>query len=150
MKARAQAVLPAIMDIGLGRDVGPDHWLPRLYLKCKVDPKVTRAGLAAIGGKFSDRSQHNILRMLAPALTVSNSEVGQGALAILGGVYDGFCSGHLAMAFSGRDALQVSCRQQTHVDRWRNAYALLSDETRHQARCRKHGRRSVTWFKGRL
>ena len=119
----AQAVLPAIMDMGL--DVMSSQITDtRLYLKC-VDPKVTRE-LAAIGGKFGD-GQHNILRMLAPALTVSNSEVGQGALAILGGVYDGFCSN---LATFGERSTRKYHVGGKHEIAGEDTYALLSDETR--------------------
>jgi hypothetical protein len=119
----AQAVLPPIMERGL--DVMSSQITDtRLYIKA-VDPKVTRE-LAAIGGKFGD-GQHNILRMLAPAITISNSEVGQGALAILGGVYDGFCSN---LATFGERSTRKYHVGGKHVIEGDEVYALLSDETR--------------------
>jgi hypothetical protein len=96
----------------------------RMYIKL-VDPKVTRE-LAAIGGKFGD-GKHNILRMLAPALTVGNSEVGEGAMSILGGVYDGFCSN---LATFGERSVRKYHVGGKHEIAGEDTYALLSDETR--------------------
>jgi hypothetical protein len=125
----AEAVLPPILDLGL--DVMSSQITDtRLYLKC-VDPKVTRA-LTAIGGKFGD-GKHNIARMLAPALTISNSEVGEGALSILGGVYDGFCSNLATFGERSTRKYHVGKRHAIASD---DTYALLSDDTRrltHQA-----------------
>ena len=119
----ANAVLPAVMELGL--DVMSSQITDtRLYLKC-VDPKVTRE-LEAIGGKFGD-GKHNIVRCLAPALTVSNSEVGEGALAILGGVYDGFCSN---LASFGERSTRKYHVGGKHEIAGEDTYALLSDETR--------------------
>ena len=119
----AEAVLPPIMDMGL--DVMSSQITDqRLYIKC-VDPKVTRA-LAGIGGKFGDGG-HNILRMLAPAITISNSEVGQGALSVLGGVYDAFCSN---MASFGERSTRKYHVGSKHEIAGEDTYALLSDETR--------------------
>jgi hypothetical protein len=119
----AEAVLPAVMELGL--DVMSSQITDtRLYIKV-VDPKVTRE-LAAIGGKFGD-GKHNIVRMLAPALTVSNSEVGEGALAILGGVYDGFCSN---LASFGERSTRKYHVGGKHEIAGEETYALLSDETR--------------------
>lgn len=119
----AEAVLPPIMEMGL--DVMSSQITDqRLYIKC-VDPKVTRA-LAAIGGKFGDGG-HNIVRTLAPAITISNSEVGQGALSVLGGVYDGFCSN---MASFGERSTRKYHVGSKHEIAGEDTYALLSDETR--------------------
>lgn len=119
----AQAVLPPILDLGL--DIMSSQITDtRLYIKC-VDPKVTRE-LQAIGGKFGDGA-HNIVRCLAPAITISNSEVGMGALAVLGGVYDGFCS-NLA-SFGERSARKYHTGAK-HAMSDDDTYALLSDETR--------------------
>ncbi len=119
----AEAVLPPIMEMGL-EVMSSQITDNRLYIKC-VDPKVTRE-LAAIGGKFGD-GKHNILRMLAPAITISNSEVGQGALAILGGVYDGFCSN---LATFGERSTRKYHVGSKHEIAGEDTYALLSDETR--------------------
>lgn len=121
----AQAVLPPILDMDL--DVMSSQITDRrLYIKA-VDKRVTRE-LEAKGGRFGD-GKHNIVRVLAPAITISNSEVGEGALSILGGVYDGFCSN---LATFGERSLR-----KYHVGRkhelGEDTYALLSDESRRKS-----------------
>lgn len=119
----ARAVLPPVMEMGL--DVMSSQFTEtRLYMKF-VDPSVTRE-LAARGGAFGD-GQHNIIRMLAPALTVSNSEVGEGALAIMGGVYDGWCSNLASFGERSTRKHHVGGRHAIADDA---TYALLSDKTR--------------------
>lgn len=119
----AMAVLPAIQDLGL--DIMSSQITEtRLYMKA-VDPKVSRE-LQAVGGKFGD-GKHNIVRCLAPALTISNSEVGEGALAILGGVYDGFCSN---LASFGERSTRKYHVGGKHEIAGEEIYALLSDDTR--------------------
>lgn len=119
----AQAVIPVLLDLGL--DVMSSEITDRrLYIKC-VDPKVTRE-LKAKGGAFGD-GQHNIIRCLAPAITISNSEVGQGALSVLGGVYDGFCSNLATFGERSTRKYHVGKKHEIGGD---DIYALLSDETR--------------------
>ena len=119
----ARAVLPPVMELGL--DVMSSQFTEtRLYMKF-VDPKVTRE-LAAKGGAFGD-GKHNIVRMLAPALTVSNSEVGEGALTILGGVYDGWCSNLASFGERSTRKHHVGAKHSIADDA---TYALLSDQTR--------------------
>jgi hypothetical protein len=78
---------------GADRHEPRDHVLRvtdrRLYIKA-VDKKVERE-LAKTGARFGDGG-HTIVRVNSPAITISNSEVGMGALSIQGGVYDQFCS----------------------------------------------------------
>lgn len=119
----AEAVLPPLMELGL--DVMSAQITDRrLYIKA-VDPKVTRE-LKAIGGKFGDGG-HNIVRCLAPAITISNSEVGEGALSILGGVYDGFCSN---LATFGERSTRKYHVGGKHEIGGEDTYAMLSDQTR--------------------
>lgn len=119
----AQAVLPPLIEMGL--DVMSSEITDRrLYIKA-VDPKVTRE-LTAIGGKFGDGG-HRIVRCLAPAITISNSEVGLGALSILGGVYDGFCSNLATFGERSMRKYHVGKKNEIVGD---DVYALLSDETR--------------------
>lgn len=119
----AQAVLPAIQDLGLDI-MSAEITNRRLYIKA-VDPRVTRE-LKAKGGTFGDGG-HNIVRVLAPAITISNSEIGNGALSILGGVYDGFCSN---LATFGERSLRKYHVGGKHEIAGENVYALLSNETR--------------------
>jgi hypothetical protein len=119
----ARAVLPPVMEMGL--DVMSSQFTEtKLYMKF-VDPSVTRE-LAAKGGAFGD-GLHNIIRLLAPALTVSNSEVGEGALAILGGVYDGWCSNLASFGERSTRKHHVGARHTIADDA---TYELLSDKTR--------------------
>jgi len=118
----AQAVLPPILDMDL--DVMSSQITDRrLYIKA-VDKRVVRE-LEAKGGKFGD-GKHNIVRMLAPAITISNSEVSEGALSILGGVYDGFCSN---LATFGERSLRKYHVGAKH-ELGENVYAMLSDTSR--------------------
>lgn len=118
----AQAVLPPILDMDL--DVMSSQITDRrLYIKA-VDKRVTRE-LEAKGGKFGD-GRHNIVRVLAPAITISNSEVGEGALSILAGVYDGFCSN---LATFGERSLRKYHVGAKH-ELGENVYAMLSDDSR--------------------
>lgn len=119
----AQAVLPPVMELGL--DVMSSQFTEtKLYMKF-VDQSVTRE-LAARGGAFGD-GKHNIVRLLAPAITISNSEVGEGALSILGGVYDGWCSNLASFGERSTRKHHVGGRHAIADDA---TYALLSDETR--------------------
>ena len=119
----AQAVLPALLEMDL--DIMSSQITDRrLYIKA-VDKKVSRE-LKAIGGKFGDGG-HNIVRCLAPAITISNSEVGEGALSVLGGVYDGFCS-NLA-SFGERSARKYHTGTKHEIG-GEDTYAMLSDQTR--------------------
>ena len=118
----AQATLPVLMQLGL--DIMSSQITDtRLYIKA-VDKKVTRE-LQAKGAHFGD-GQHNIVRVVAPAITISNSEVGAGALSVLVGLYDGFCS-NLA-TFGERSARKYHVGAKHEIGD--ETYALLSDETR--------------------
>lgn len=119
----AEAVIPPLMELGL--DVMSAQITDRrLYIKC-VHPRVTRE-LKAIGGNFGD-GQHKIVRCLAPALTISNSEVGDGALSILGGVYDGFCSNLASFGERSTRKYHVGGRHEIGGS---ETYSMLSDQTR--------------------
>jgi len=119
----AVPVLTAAREMGLEM-MSSQLTESRMYIKL-VDQNVVRE-LEAIGGKFGD-GRHNILRKLAPALTASNSEVGQGTVSILGGVYDGFCSN---LATFGERSVRKYHVGGKHEIVGEEMYALLSDETR--------------------
>lgn len=119
----ARAVLPVLLDMDLAI-MSCEITDRRLYLKA-VDRKVERE-LAAIGGKFGD-GQHKIVRCLSPAITISNSEVGLGALSILGGVYDGFCSNLASFGERSTRKYHVGSKHELGGEQ---TYALLSNETR--------------------
>ena len=119
----AVPVLTAAREMGLAL-MSSQLTESRMYLKL-VDQNVVRE-LEAIGGKFGD-GQHKILRKLAPAITASNSEVGHGALSLLGGVYDGFCSN---LATFGERSVRKYHVGKRHAIADEDVYAILSDETR--------------------
>lgn len=96
----------------------------KLYIKA-VDRKVTRE-LAKTGNKFGD-GQHKIVRVASPAITISNSEVGQGAVSVLGGVYDDFCSNLATFKERSTRKYHAGARHDLADE---ETYALLSDETR--------------------
>lgn len=119
----ATAVLPALLEMDLAV-MSSEITDKRLYIKA-VDRRVERE-LKAVGGKFGDGG-HNIVRCLSPAITISNSEVGLGALSILGGVYDGFCSN---LATFGERSTRKYHVGGKHEIGGEDTYALLSDDTR--------------------
>lgn len=96
----------------------------RLYIKA-VDRKVTRE-LAKTGNSFGD-GQHKIVRVASPAITISNSEVGHGAVSVLGGVYDSFCSNLATFKERSTRKYHTGARHELSDE---DTYALLSDETR--------------------
>jgi hypothetical protein len=115
-------VLTAANDLGLDC-MSSQLTDSRMYIKL-VDPKVTKE-LEAKGGNFGD-GKHIIVRTLAPALTVSNSEVGQGALSVLGGVYDAFCSNLASFGERSTRKYHVGGKHEIVGE---EIYALLSDDT---------------------
>jgi hypothetical protein len=119
----AEAVLPVLMDMNLAI-MSCEVTDRRLYIKA-VDKKVERE-LAKTGARFGDGG-HTIVRVNSPAITISNSEVGMGALSIQGGVYDQFCSN---LASFGERSMR-----RTHVGQKQNIaegelYAMLSDKSK--------------------
>src|SRR5262249_47540652 len=90
-----------------------------------VDRKVTRE-LAKHGAKFGDGG-HTIVRVLSPALTVSNSEVGLGAFSVERGTFDGFCSNLATFGGSGVRKAHVGAKHGLVDDA---LFQLLSDDTR--------------------
>lgn len=117
----ADAVLPRILHLGL--DVMSCQITDtRLYIKA-VDPKVTRE-LKAKGAMWG--KDHVGVRCLAPAVTISNSEVGLGALSVLGGVYDQWCSNLATYGERSMRKYHVGAKHELGED----VYALLSDTTR--------------------
>lgn len=119
----AEAVLPVIGDLGLDI-MSAEITDRRLYIKC-VDKKVTRE-LAKAGAHFGDGG-HTIVRVTSPAITISNSEVGMGALSILAGIYDDFCSNLATFRERSVRKYHVGARHDLVGE---NIVHMLSDETR--------------------
>jgi hypothetical protein len=119
----AEAVLPCLLDMDLAI-MSCEVTDTRLYIKA-VDRKVERA-LAKTGARFGDGG-HTIVRVTSPAITISNSEVGMGALSVQGGVYDSFCSN---LGTFGERSLRKSHVGGKHELLDDELFAMLSDETR--------------------
>lgn len=119
----AEAVLPVLMDMNLAI-MSCEITDRRLYIKA-VDKKVERE-LAKTGARFGDGG-HTIVRVTSPAITISNSEVGMGALSIQGGVYDQFCSN---LASFGERSMRRSHVGGQHKIAEGELYAMLSDKSK--------------------
>jgi hypothetical protein len=119
----AEAVLPVLLDMNL--DIASCEITDRrLYIKA-VDKKISRA-LAKHGAFFGDGG-HTIVREAFPAITISNSEVGYGALSIQGGVYDGGCSN---LSFFGERSMRRAHVGQKQTIAEGELYAMLSDKSK--------------------
>lgn len=119
----AQAVLPVLQELDLAV-MSCEVTDRRLYIKA-VDKKVERE-LAKTGARFGDGG-HTIVRVNSPAITISNSEVGMGALSIQGGVYDQFCSN---LASFGERSMRRAHVGQKHTIAEGELYAMLSDKSK--------------------
>jgi hypothetical protein len=99
----------------------------RLYIKA-VDPAVTRE-LKARGAYFGDGS-HTIIKMqtACPAITIANSEVGEGRLSVLGGYYNGWCS-NLA-SFGERSLKKTHLGPRHELAAEDQLFELFTDETK--------------------
>ena len=119
----AEAVLPVLGDLKLDI-MSCEVTDRRLYIKA-VDKKVSRE-LAKRGAHFGDGG-HTIVRVASPAVTISNSEVCCGALSVLGGVYDDFCSNLASFGERSMRKSHVGARHELAGD---DVYAMLSEGTR--------------------
>jgi hypothetical protein len=119
----AEAVLPVLLDLNLDI-MSCEVTDRRLYIKA-VDPKVCRE-LAKTGARFGDGG-HTIVRVTSPAITISNSEVGHGALSIQGGIYDQFCSN---LGSFGERSMRRAHVGGKHSIEDGALFAMLSDKTR--------------------
>lgn len=121
----AEAVLPVLMDLNL--DIMSCEVTDRKFYMKVVDSSITRE-LGKIGGQWGD-GQHNILklRVASPAITISNSEVGMGALSVLAGAYDGFCSNLASFGERSVRKYHVGAKHELAGD---ELYSLLSNEAR--------------------
>ena len=119
----AEAVLPVLMDMNL-EIASCEITDRRLYIKA-VDKTVSRE-LAKTGAFFGDGG-HTIVRVAFPAITISNSEVGHGALSIQGGVYDGGCSN---LSFFGERSMRRAHVGQKQTIAEGELYAMLSDKSK--------------------
>lgn len=118
-----EAILPLLLDGGKFDIVSCEVTERKLYIKV-VDHSVTRK-LAETGNYFGD-NQHKIVRIAAPAITISNSEVGHGALSIQAGMHDSFCSNLSFFAARSMKKYHVGARHDIIGD---DVVAVLSQQT---------------------
>lgn len=120
----ARAVIPVLLDLDV-EIMSSEITERRFYIKA-VDKKIVRA-LAEKGAAFGDGG-HTIIRGNAcPAITIGNSEVGMGALSILAGYYNDWCSNLATFNERSMRKYHVGAKNELLGD---NISALLSDETR--------------------
>ena len=116
----AEAVLPVLLDMNL-MFLSCEITDRRLYIKC-VDRSIERD--VPTGRKMGDGT-HVFFDTVSPAITISNSEVGSGALSIETGVYTRVCT-NLAMIGSNLRKYHTGARASVSDE----VMALLTDETK--------------------
>ena len=124
----AEAILDVLMDLKLDI-MSCEITERRLYIKA-VDPSVTRELKATFPGAEWGDGQHHVIktRTACPAVTLSNSETGDGRLSVLGGLYSGWCTN---LASFGERSLQKTHLGARHdLTDGEALYELLSDETK--------------------
>ena len=115
-----EATLPRIADLGVDI-LSCEVTDSRLYLKV-VDSRIRRdlpTGATLGAG-------HTRFDTVSPALVISNSEVGSGALSVLTSVWTGGCTNLMVISERSTRKYHVGARQDIGDE----VYALLSDETR--------------------
>lgn len=116
----ANAVLPVLQEQNLSI-VSCELTERRLYIKA-FDRGIERE----IAVKGTDPAHTFLKDVVFPAITISNSEVGYGALSIAAGLYTGGCTNFAAFSDSRMRKYHVGAKQ-TGAD---EVYALLTDETK--------------------
>lgn len=122
----AEVVIPALLKLESVEIMSQEITERRFYIKA-VDKGVIRA-LSDRGAHFGDGGHTIVERKASPAITISNSEVGYGALSVQVGLYDSFCS-NLA-TFRERSLRKYHIGAKHALADGENIAALLSDETR--------------------
>jgi hypothetical protein len=119
----ATAVLPVLSGMSL-EVVSCELTERRLYIKC-VDQRINRD--IPKGARMGDGS-HHIFDTLAPAIIISNSEVGAGTLSVETGIWTKACTNLAVFAQDSMKRRHVGARHAlTDEDSIRE---LLSDETK--------------------
>ena len=124
----AEIVLPIFADLNLDI-MSCEITEHRLYLKA-VDKNVSREMKALNPGAYFGDGGHTILytKEAHPAITVANSETGEGRLSVLGGLYQGWCT-NLA-TFSERSVTKTHLGARHELAADDALFELLSDETK--------------------
>jgi hypothetical protein len=121
----AEAVLPIMLDKKLNI-MSCEITEKRLYLKA-VDERLFRD--VPVGYKMGDGS-HRVFDTCAPAIIVSNSEVGCGRLVVESGVFTKACTNMALFADGGMRRTHVGARHRLLEDSVESIDHLLSDKTR--------------------
>lgn len=116
----AEAILPVILQRGM-MVMSSQITDTRLYIKA-VDRKILKD--VPTGRKIGDGS-HVFFDTLSPAITISNSEVGHGALSIEAGIFTKVCT-NLATFGSNFRKFHTGSRAEISPE----VYALLTDQTK--------------------
>lgn len=117
----AEAVFPVLGDMDV-QIVSAEITDTRFYIKA-IDRRIEKD--IPVGARMGDGSNH-IFDTLSPALIISNSEVGLGALAIEAGVYTRACTNLAIMAAKSLRKYHVGGRHEIAE----GLFELLSDKTR--------------------
>jgi hypothetical protein len=120
----AQAILPVLFDTGKFDIMSCEVTEKKLYIKV-VGKELSRE-LAKTGNYLGD-GRHQIVRVVYPAVTISNSEVGYGQLSIQQAIYDSGCSNLATMGERSLKRRHVGARHDMLSE---ELVAQLSDETR--------------------
>jgi len=118
----AEAALPVLMDLNL-EVISSEITNRRLYIKA-VDQRINRD---IPKGGFMGDGKHNIFDTCVPAIIISNSEVGMGALSVETGVWTRACTNLAVFSQAGMKRRHLGARHDLATD---NIAELLSDETR--------------------
>jgi hypothetical protein len=119
----AEAVLPVFADLKL-EVISCEITERRLYLKA-VDQRIN-ADIPG-GGRMGDGS-HHIFDTCVPAIVISNSEVGSGALSIETAIWTRACTNMAVFSQDSMKRRHVGARHELAAGE--NVAALLSDATR--------------------
>jgi hypothetical protein len=124
----AEAVLPILADLKLDI-MSCEITDRRLYIKA-VDPAMTREIQAKFPGAYWGDGGHHVVKMreACPAITIANSEIGEGRLSVLGGLYDGGCT-NLA-TFGERSVQKTHLGKRHELGGEELLWEILSDKTK--------------------
>lgn len=118
----AEAALPVLSDLNL-QIISAEITERRFYLKA-VDQSINRDIPA--GRRMGDGS-HTIFDTCCPAIVISNSEVGMGALSVESGVWTRACTNLAVFSQDSMKRRHLGARHDLTTD---SIMELLSDETR--------------------
>jgi len=116
----AQAVLPVLLDEGF-LILSSEITDRRLYIKA-VDARIERD---VPSGKRMGDGSHHFFDTISPGITISNSEVGFGALSIERSIYTKACT-NLALIGSVMRKYHTGARAELSDE----VYAMLTDDTK--------------------